>query len=76
MSQPADGETIKNAMPLIKANLAGFGAIDPGIVQMRVSGLGLVSANYDPKTQNRFLPGHAKIARQELHRDYRGKIRR
>ena len=49
---PADGETIKSATPLIKANLAGFGAIDQGSVQMRISGLGLVSANYDPKTQN------------------------
>ena len=49
---PADGETIKTATPLIKANLAGFGAIDQGSVQMRISGLGLVSANYDPKTQN------------------------
>ena len=50
--QPPDGETIKNAMPLIKANLAGFGSIDQGSVQMRISGLGLVNANYDPKTQN------------------------
>jgi hypothetical protein len=50
--QPADGETVKNAMPMIKANLAGFGPIDQGTVQMRISGLGLVKANYDPKTQN------------------------
>jgi peptidoglycan/xylan/chitin deacetylase (PgdA/CDA1 family) len=50
--QPADGETIKTATPMIKANLAGFGPIDQGTVQMRISGLGLVPANYDPKTQN------------------------
>ena len=50
--QPADGETVKTAAPMIKANLAGFGPIDQGTVQMRISGLGLVSANYDPKTQN------------------------
>ena len=50
--QPADGETVKNAAPMIKANLAGFGPIDQGTVQMRISGLGLVNANYDPKTQN------------------------
>ena len=37
---------------MIKANLAGFGAIDQGTVQMRISGLGLVPANYDPTTQN------------------------
>jgi peptidoglycan/xylan/chitin deacetylase (PgdA/CDA1 family) len=50
--QPADGETAKSATPLIRANLVGFGAIDQGTVQMRISGLGLVKANYDPKTQN------------------------
>jgi peptidoglycan/xylan/chitin deacetylase (PgdA/CDA1 family) len=49
---PADGETIKTAKPLIKANLAGFGAIDQGSVQMRISGLGLVNANYDSNTHN------------------------
>jgi peptidoglycan/xylan/chitin deacetylase (PgdA/CDA1 family) len=49
---PADGETVKSAAPMIKANLAGFGAVDQGSVQMRISGLGLVNANYDPKTQN------------------------
>jgi peptidoglycan/xylan/chitin deacetylase (PgdA/CDA1 family) len=41
-TQPADGETIKNALPLIKANIASLGAIDPGTVEMRVSGLGKV----------------------------------
>ncbi len=50
--QPADGETVKTAAPMIKANLAGFGPIDQGTVQMRISGLGIVPANYDPKTQN------------------------
>ena len=50
--QPPDGETINNTTPMIKANLAGFGPIDQGSVQMRVSGLGLVNANYDPKTKN------------------------
>ncbi len=50
--QPGDGETVKSATPLIRANLAGFGAIDEGTVQMRISGLGLVKANYDPKTKN------------------------
>ena len=28
---------------------------------MRISGLGLVSANYDPKTQNVSYPGYQKI---------------
>jgi peptidoglycan/xylan/chitin deacetylase (PgdA/CDA1 family) len=49
-TQPADGETVRTALPLIKANLSGFGAIEPGSVQMRVSGLGVVPVSYDPKT--------------------------
>src|SRR5438105_11797683 len=49
-THPADGETVRTALPLIKANLSGIGQIEPGSVQMRVSGLGVVPANYDPKT--------------------------
>ena len=50
-TQPANGETVKNALPLVKANLAPMGQLDNGSVQMRISGLGLVPASYDPKTQ-------------------------
>jgi peptidoglycan/xylan/chitin deacetylase (PgdA/CDA1 family) len=49
-TQPADGETVRTALPLIKANLSSLGQIEPGSVQMRVSGLGVVPASYDPKT--------------------------
>ena len=49
-TQPADGETVHTALPLIKANLSPLGAIEPGSVQMRVSGLGVVPATYDPKS--------------------------
>ena len=49
-TQPAEGETVRTALPLIKANVKGFGKIDPGSVQMRISGLGAVPAAYDPKT--------------------------
>jgi peptidoglycan/xylan/chitin deacetylase (PgdA/CDA1 family) len=49
-TQPADGETVRTALPLIKANLGAMGAIDSGSVQMRVSGLGVVPASFDPKT--------------------------
>ena len=48
--EPADGSTIRSALPLIKANLSAVGQIDPASVQLRVSGLGLVPASYDPKT--------------------------
>ena len=49
-TQPADGDSVRTATPLIKANLGSIGQIEPGSVQMRVSGLGLVPANFDPKT--------------------------
>ena len=52
ITQPADGETVRTALPLIKANLSSIGQIEPGSIQMRVSGLGLVPANFDPKTGN------------------------
>jgi hypothetical protein len=49
-TQPADGETVRTALPLVKANLAGLGAIDPASIQMRISGLGVVPASFDAKT--------------------------
>ncbi|MGB9476264.1 MAG: polysaccharide deacetylase family protein [Candidatus Udaeobacter sp.] len=49
-TRPADGETVRTALPLIKANLSAIGQIDPGSVQMRVSGLGVVPASFDPKS--------------------------
>jgi peptidoglycan/xylan/chitin deacetylase (PgdA/CDA1 family) len=49
-TQPADGETVRTALPLIKANLSAVGPIEPGSVQMRVSGLGVVPATYDQKS--------------------------
>src|SRR6266545_8318003 len=49
-TQPADGATVRTALPLIKANLSRIGQIEPGSVQLRVSGLGIVPATYDPKT--------------------------
>lgn len=50
-TQPAEGETSRTALPLIKANLSTLGPIDNGTVQMRVSGLGLVPSSFDEKTQ-------------------------
>src|SRR5438094_10335087 len=49
-TQPADGETARTALPLIKANLSSIGQVEPGTMQMRVGRLGLVPANFDPKT--------------------------
>ncbi|HEX8281607.1 MAG TPA: polysaccharide deacetylase family protein [Chthoniobacterales bacterium] len=49
--QPAEGETVKTSLPLIKANLSSMAPIDKGSVQMRVSGLGLVPHSFDEATQ-------------------------
>jgi peptidoglycan/xylan/chitin deacetylase (PgdA/CDA1 family) len=51
ITQPMDGETISNPKPLIKANLATMGDIEPGSLKMRVSGQGLVSPKYDAATK-------------------------
>jgi len=48
-AEPADGSTARG-LPLIKANLSRIGQIDPASVQLRVSGLGVVPATFDPKT--------------------------
>lgn len=48
--QPADGSTA-SSKPLIQANLGAVGGVDPDSVKMRVSGLGLVPAKYDPATK-------------------------
>src|SRR5947207_2897407 len=47
---PGDGETVRTALPLIKANLSSIGQIESGSVQMRVTGIGLVPATFDPRT--------------------------
>ena len=49
ITQPVDGETISDPRPVIKANLATMGDVET--VEMRVSGLGLVDAKYDPATR-------------------------
>ena len=48
---PANGETVRTPMPLIRANISSFGQIDPNSLQMRISGVGLVKPSYDAKTQ-------------------------
>ena len=49
VTQPKDGETVSDSLPEIKANLATLGDVDPKSVTMRISGLGLVPATYDPE---------------------------
>ena len=51
ITEPVHNSTITDPKPLIKANLSTMGALDPGTVEMRVSGLGLVGAQFDPATK-------------------------
>ena len=51
ITQPMQGETISNPKPTIKANLATMGEVDPKSIEMRISGLGQVQAQYDPQTK-------------------------
>lgn len=51
ITQPMQGETVTNPKPVIKANLASMGTLDPKSVEMRLSGVGLVPAKYDPATK-------------------------
>jgi peptidoglycan/xylan/chitin deacetylase (PgdA/CDA1 family) len=51
VTQPLDKETITNPQPLIKANLATMGAIDPGSLKVRLSGVGPLMAQFNPDTK-------------------------
>ena len=68
ITQPKDGETVNEA-PDIKANLATFGNVDPESVTMRISGLGLVPATYDPETKLRLLQDDAEDSRPPSYGD-------
>jgi len=49
-TQPMDGQTISDPRPVIRANLATMGNVDPESVEMRISGYGIVKATFDPQT--------------------------
>lgn len=66
LTQPMQGETISNAKPVIKINIATFGAVDPKTVEMRISGFGLVPATYDATTQTVTYPMHQRIREKEV----------
>ena len=51
VTQPMNGQHINDSTPTIKANLATMGEVDANSVEMRVSGVGLVPANYEPKSK-------------------------
>ena len=51
VTQPMEGETVTDPSPVIKANLATLGEIDPGSVALRLSGVGEVASKYDAATK-------------------------
>jgi peptidoglycan/xylan/chitin deacetylase (PgdA/CDA1 family) len=48
---PGEGETVHDSKPAIKANLATMGDVEPGTVEIRISGVGAVPVKYDPATR-------------------------
>ena len=51
VTAPMEGETVREAKPMIRANLATFGDVEPGTVEMRVSGVGAIPVKYDPASK-------------------------
>jgi hypothetical protein len=45
---PMEGEVVHDLKPAIKANLAAMGEVEPGTVEIRVSGVGPVPVKFDP----------------------------
>ena len=45
---PQEGEVVHELKPTLKANLATMGEVEPGTVEIRVSGVGAVPVKYDP----------------------------
>lgn len=51
ITEPASGANVTDPKPVVKANLATMGKLDPASVEMRISGFGLVPAQYDAASQ-------------------------
>ncbi len=49
--EPADGSTISEQKPTIKADISGLGDVDAKSVEVRVSGFGLVPSKFDAATK-------------------------
>jgi peptidoglycan/xylan/chitin deacetylase (PgdA/CDA1 family) len=63
--KPLPEELIHERQPLIQANLKGLGSILPETVKMRVGGLGVVPARYDPVTMTVSYQMPYKLRRDE-----------
>lgn len=47
VTEPMNNSVINEAKPTVRANLSSLGAVEAGSIEMRVSGFGLVPAQYD-----------------------------
>lgn len=51
LTEPTDGEVIRDPKPVIRANLTTLGAFDPGSVSLRLSGSGLIPHSWTDATK-------------------------
>jgi len=51
LTQPMEGEVVTEARPVIKANVATLGAVDPASIEMRISGVGMVPVKFDAENK-------------------------
>ncbi len=66
ITQPMDKETITNPQPLIKANLATMGEIDPGSLKVRLSGFGHADGAVHSRHEDDDRAGAAEAAGADL----------
>lgn len=60
-TSPANGQAISDPRPLIFADLSSLENVDPDSVEMRVSGFGVVPAEYDEATGVVSFPMHQRL---------------
>lgn len=51
LTQPANGDTISESAPVLKANLGSLGEFDENTLTLRLSGVGPVPAKFDSETK-------------------------
>jgi peptidoglycan/xylan/chitin deacetylase (PgdA/CDA1 family) len=51
VTEPMNNAVISNPKPTLRANLSSLGPIDPGSIEMRVSGFGLLPAQFDANSK-------------------------
>jgi peptidoglycan/xylan/chitin deacetylase (PgdA/CDA1 family) len=63
--KPAPNGVITERRPTIEANLERLGSLDPASIRMRVSGLGVVPARFDPATSTVSYQLPYKVRRED-----------